>query len=232
MPGRSPATSLSSLTGDPASAEFVREAGRARGQASRAAARPGAQVVVGVRRRSVQRPARAGRRRGVRRAGADSRRAVFRGRRHDARARRRTWPCRVSRRTRCMVSDYPERLTENGMLFTADLRSEQPSRFLYFHYNPPGQPDRRIVLRAENRSRRARDRAVHQRSRRSVAQRDGSRSRCRPSDFSSTIVQNQGRLMTIGANSFAEHRRAGPSRRHRRAATCCSCACSPAATFI
>ena len=49
-----------------------------------------------------------------------------------------------------MVSDYPERLEENGMLFTADLRGEQPSRFLYFHYNPPGQPDRRIVLHADN----------------------------------------------------------------------------------
>jgi hypothetical protein len=51
-----------------------------------------------------------------------------------------------------MVSDYPERLTENGELFTADLRREKPSRFLYFHFNPAGQPDRRIVLRAENRS--------------------------------------------------------------------------------
>ncbi|HKU80923.1 MAG TPA: hypothetical protein VJP76_02045, partial [Candidatus Tumulicola sp.] len=51
-----------------------------------------------------------------------------------------------------MVSDYPERLEENGALFTADLRSDQPSRFLYFHYNPTGQPDRRIVLRAENHS--------------------------------------------------------------------------------
>ena len=49
-----------------------------------------------------------------------------------------------------MVSDYPERLTENGTLFTATLRSEQPSRFLYFHYNPPGQPTRRIVLHAQN----------------------------------------------------------------------------------
>ncbi len=51
-----------------------------------------------------------------------------------------------------MVSDFPERLTENGVLFTSDLLRTQPSRFLYFHYNPPGQPDRRIVLRAENRS--------------------------------------------------------------------------------
>jgi hypothetical protein len=36
-----------------------------------------------------------------------------------------------------MVSDYPERLTETGTLFTADLSYAQPSRFLYFHYNPP-----------------------------------------------------------------------------------------------
>jgi hypothetical protein len=49
-----------------------------------------------------------------------------------------------------MVSDFPERLTENGVLFTADLKHTQPSRFLYFHYNPPGEPDRRIVLRAQN----------------------------------------------------------------------------------
>lgn len=49
-----------------------------------------------------------------------------------------------------MVSDYPERLTENGILFTADLKRTQPSRFLYFHYNPPGEPDRRVVLRAQN----------------------------------------------------------------------------------
>lgn len=50
------------------------------------------------------------------------------------------------------VSDYPERLTENGVLLASDLKRSQPTRFLYFHYNPPGQPDRRIVLRAQNRS--------------------------------------------------------------------------------
>lgn len=49
-----------------------------------------------------------------------------------------------------MVSDFPEKLEENGVLFTADLKRERPSRFLYFHYNPPGAPDRRIVLRAQN----------------------------------------------------------------------------------
>jgi hypothetical protein len=51
-----------------------------------------------------------------------------------------------------MVSDFPERLTANGILFAADLERAQPSRFLYFHFNPPGEPARRIVLRAENRS--------------------------------------------------------------------------------
>jgi hypothetical protein len=49
-----------------------------------------------------------------------------------------------------MVSDFPESLTEGGVLFTADLSRNVPSRFLYFHANPAGQPSRRIVLRAEN----------------------------------------------------------------------------------
>jgi len=51
-----------------------------------------------------------------------------------------------------LVSDYPERLEANGVLFTSDLERNSPSRFLYFHYNPPASPDRRIVLRAENAS--------------------------------------------------------------------------------
>lgn len=51
-----------------------------------------------------------------------------------------------------LVSDYPETLRENGVLFTADLTTEQAERFLYYHYNPPGQPDRRIVFKAENTS--------------------------------------------------------------------------------
>jgi hypothetical protein len=50
------------------------------------------------------------------------------------------------------VSDFPERLTENGVLFASDLKRTAPTRFLYFHYNPPGEPDRRIVLRAQNQS--------------------------------------------------------------------------------
>lgn len=51
-----------------------------------------------------------------------------------------------------MVSDFPERLTANGILFASDLKWAQPSRFLYFHFNPPGEPARRLVLRAENRA--------------------------------------------------------------------------------
>ncbi len=49
-----------------------------------------------------------------------------------------------------LVSDYPETLRENGILFTADLTMEKAERFLYYHYNPPQQPDRRIVLKIEN----------------------------------------------------------------------------------
>jgi len=48
------------------------------------------------------------------------------------------------------VSDYPETLRENGVLFTADLTRSEARRFLYYHYNPALQPDRRIVLKVEN----------------------------------------------------------------------------------
>ncbi len=99
-----------------------------------------------------------------------------------------------------MVSDYPERLTENGTLFTADLRYDEPSRFLYFHYNPGGQPDRRIVLRAANLS-----------SEPSIVQfisgQGGPSSNEMEAGHSATrrflvnVVQNQGRLITIPGKS-------------------------------
>jgi Pilus formation protein N terminal region len=102
-----------------------------------------------------------------------------------------------------MVSDYPERLTENGELFTANLSYEQPSRFLYFHYNPRGQPDRRIVLRAENPS--------HEPS---IVQFITGRGGPSPNEmevghsatkrFLVNIVQNQGRLLTLPANSTTD----------------------------
>jgi hypothetical protein len=101
-----------------------------------------------------------------------------------------------------MVSDYPERLTENGTLFTADLRSAVPSRFLYFHYNPPGQPDRRIVLRAQNLSREP-----------SIVQMISGRGGPSPNEmevghvatkrFLIDLVQNQGRLLTIDGSTSA-----------------------------
>jgi len=49
-----------------------------------------------------------------------------------------------------LVSDFPERLTQNGILFTADLAPQSVERFLYYHFNPAGQPDRRVVLKAQN----------------------------------------------------------------------------------
>ncbi|MFY9780917.1 MAG: pilus assembly protein N-terminal domain-containing protein [Candidatus Baltobacteraceae bacterium] len=51
-----------------------------------------------------------------------------------------------------LVSDFPETLKENGILFTADLTAQAAERFLYYHYNPPGQPDRRVVLKVQNSS--------------------------------------------------------------------------------
>jgi hypothetical protein len=49
-----------------------------------------------------------------------------------------------------LVSDFPETLKENGTLFSAGLTDRAALRFLYYHYNPPGQPDRRIVLKVAN----------------------------------------------------------------------------------
>lgn len=54
------------------------------------------------------------------------------------------------RPTRLLVSDYPEQLRENGVLFTASLARGLPQRFLYYHYNPQDQPARRILLLAKN----------------------------------------------------------------------------------
>lgn len=49
-----------------------------------------------------------------------------------------------------LVSDFPETLKENGILFGAEVTAKQSERFLYYHYNPAGQPERRIVLKAQN----------------------------------------------------------------------------------
>ena len=49
-----------------------------------------------------------------------------------------------------LVSDYPETLSENGLLFAGDLTRDAAQRFLYYHFNPRGQPNRRILLKVEN----------------------------------------------------------------------------------
>src|SRR6202790_156943 len=56
------------------------------------------------------------------------------------------------RPTWLLVSDYPETLRENGILFTVDFIAIESELFLYYHYNPPNQPDRRILLKIENAS--------------------------------------------------------------------------------
>lgn len=99
-----------------------------------------------------------------------------------------------------MVSDYPEKLEANGLLFDADLRFEAPSRFLYFHYNPPGQPDRRIVLRARNASHEpALVQFITGRGGPSPNEMDAGH-RCTKS-FLVNVVQNQGELIPVPAAS-------------------------------
>jgi len=49
-----------------------------------------------------------------------------------------------------LVSDYPERLTADGVLFTATVDTSAALRFLYYHYNPPTEPARRILVKITN----------------------------------------------------------------------------------
>jgi hypothetical protein len=49
-----------------------------------------------------------------------------------------------------LVSDYPERLTADGVLFTATVDRSAAQRFLYYHYNPPNEPARRILVKITN----------------------------------------------------------------------------------
>ncbi len=98
-----------------------------------------------------------------------------------------------------MVSDFPEKLTENGILFTTDLKHEAPSRFLYFHYNPPGQPDRRIVLVAQNQS--SEPATVQFISGRGNSRFEMEAGHNATRDFLVDVVQNQGRLLQIPGNA-------------------------------
>ena len=98
-----------------------------------------------------------------------------------------------------MVSDYPEKLLENGILFSADLRRGVPSRFLYFHYNPPGQPDRRIVLVAENHG--SEPATVQYISGKGASRYEMESGHTATKTFLADVVQNQGRLLQIPGNS-------------------------------
>ncbi len=99
-----------------------------------------------------------------------------------------------------MVSDFPERLTENGTLFATDLRHDVPSRFLYFHYNPPAQPDRRLVLVAQNQS--AEPATLQYISGRGgPTANEAEVGHAATKNFLVNVVQNQGRLIVIPANT-------------------------------
>ena len=54
--------------------------------------------------------------------------------------------------SRLLVSDYPERLTADGVLFTATIDRTASQRFLYYHFNPGTEPARRILVKATNAS--------------------------------------------------------------------------------
>ena len=51
-----------------------------------------------------------------------------------------------------LVSDFPETLRSNGILFNAKLARREAKRFLYYHYNPKTEPGRRILLKVQNSS--------------------------------------------------------------------------------
>lgn len=52
--------------------------------------------------------------------------------------------------SRLLVSDYPERLTADGVLFTATINRTTSQRFLYYHFNPGTEPERRVLVKATN----------------------------------------------------------------------------------
>lgn len=189
------------ITGDPASAEFVREE-TARAVREAAQARPEAQVVVSSDDVQIHRPL------DQDDVASFDVPVLIQGNGDfevDGTTRVEVQNVAVPRISpeSLMVSDYPERLTENGVLFTADLRHEQPSRFLYFHYNPPGQPDRQIVLRAENLSP---EPSIVQ----FISGRGGPSANEMEVGHTATkrflvnVVQNQGRLLTLPGNSTTQ----------------------------
>lgn len=49
-----------------------------------------------------------------------------------------------------LVSDFPETITEDGTLFFADVNYDEPARLLYYHYADRGAPLRRVTVKVQN----------------------------------------------------------------------------------
>lgn len=49
-----------------------------------------------------------------------------------------------------LVSDFPETITEDGTLFYADINPDSPARLLYYHYAAAGAPLRRVLVKVQN----------------------------------------------------------------------------------
>ncbi len=186
------------ITGNPASADFVRQV-VASSVAAATTPRPGAQVVVGPDDVAFNGTL------GEDDVAEVSANVLVQGDQYfsvsgDAHVRVENVAVPRIAPDRLMVSDYPELLTENGVLFTADLRPDVPSRFLFYHYNPSTQPDRRIVLRAQNDGD---EPAIVQFTRGAGPASPNEMETGHAADrlFLVRMVQNEGRLITIGAHA-------------------------------
>jgi hypothetical protein len=49
-----------------------------------------------------------------------------------------------------LVSDFPETITQNGTLFYSDISFGEPARLLYYHYADSGAQARRVIVKAQN----------------------------------------------------------------------------------
>lgn len=49
-----------------------------------------------------------------------------------------------------LVSDFPETIVENGTLFYSDVTFDSPARLLYYHYANASAEPRRVVVKAQN----------------------------------------------------------------------------------
>ena len=144
--GRADASTAISITGHPASPEFVAE------MASQAALRvayplPGAKVIVGFPEDAVEL---APDHTGIVHVPLDITGPYYFGY-HGVVAVRITNFAQPQAAPRFMlVSDFPETITEDGTLFYSDVTFDKPARLLYYHYAPPGAPLRRVLVKVAN----------------------------------------------------------------------------------